>query len=64
MKTMHQLQILGDAVVTLRRLQTYCHPYATGTTRPSDSAIVEAIDIVLKELNAQASETDTTSADS
>ena len=61
MKTQGELQVLGEAVLTLRKLQKYCHPYSTGT-RPADGSIVEAIDLVLKELNAQASES-TTSQD-
>jgi len=53
MKTQTELQRLGDAVVVLKNLRRYCSEFLTGT-RPSDKSIVEAIDIVLSELNAQA----------
>ena len=53
MKTQAELQRLGDAVVVLKSLRRYCSEYTTGT-RPADRSIVEAIDTVLAELNAQA----------
>ena len=55
MKSQRELQTLGEAVLTLRNLQRYCLPYSTGT-RPADASIVEAIDVVLKDMNAKASE--------
>ena len=53
MKTQTELQRLGDAVVVLKNLRRYCSEFLAGT-RPSDKSIVEAIDIVISELNAQA----------
>jgi len=60
MKTQAELQRLGDAVIVLKNLRRYCSEFLTGT-RPSDKSIVEAIDIVLPELNAQAPEDPPTS---
>ena len=60
MKTQTELQRLGDAVIVLKNLRRYCSEFTTGT-RPSDKSIVEAIDIVLAELHAQASQDPPTS---
>jgi hypothetical protein len=60
MKTQTELQRLGDAVIVLKNLRRYCSEFTTGT-RPSDKSIVEAIDIVLSELHAQAPQDSPTS---
>jgi len=60
MKTQLELQRLNDAVIVLKNLRRYCHEFLTGV-RPADRSIVEAIDIVLAELNEKTSQDTPTS---